>query len=126
MGLNLNNIINSQLIVEPNNFFTGDGGVVNQDIYNSNDDSTEYNLVNQTAQTPAQLNIIQLNQQLSNFESGDIQNNHTNSQNKVANNTTTNNNRQRVTQISLTQSGKRFACEHCPKDFKWKHHLTRF
>ena len=135
IGLNLNNIINVRIdrnvsnntIVESNNYYPRDAGGANTEIF---DDAqlTEYNLANETVQLQTeQLNSIQVNQQLFNFESGINQNNQVaNSPRGATNeNTVNNSNQKRRGQNNLSQGEKRFVCEHCNKEFKLKHHLTR-
>ena len=135
IGLNLNNIINVRIdrnvsnntIVESNNFYPRDAGGANTEIY---DDAqlTEYNLANEAVQLQTeQLNSIQVNQQLFNFESGLNQNNQVanNPRGATIENTINNSNQKRRGQNNLSQGEKRFVCEHCNKEFKLKHHLTR-
>jgi hypothetical protein len=138
IGINLNNIINNEnvrldrnnpnnAIVESNNYYTRDGGEVNSDAYDD-DDSTEYNLVNESAQLPAELNAIHLNQQLFNFDSGGLQNSQINNQRGGTSDETFNNsnNNGAKKRSRLSQGEKKFICEHCNKEFKLKHHLTRY
>ena len=135
IGLNLNNIINVRIdrnvsnntIVESNNYYPNrDEGGPNSEIYDDAQ-TTEYNLANEAVQLQTELNSVQVNQQLFNFESGLIQNNQVqnNTRGATIENTINNSNQKRRNQNRLSQGEKRFVCEHCNKEFKLKHHLTR-
>ena len=135
IGLNLNNIINVRIdrnvstntIVESNNYYPRDEGGANSEIYDDAQ-TTEYNIANEAVQLQTELNSIQVNQQLFNFESSLIQNNQVqnNPRGGTKDNTINNSNQKRRSQNGLSQGEKRFVCEHCNKEFKLKHHLTRY
>ena len=137
IGLNLNEIVNNEnvrldrndadnVIGESNNYYASVRGERNSDIY-FDTQPAEFNLVNETVQLPIELNVINLNQQLFNFESGQSQNTLLNSQRVDGSQVTKNNNKRRTrSQNGLSQAEKKFVCEHCNKEFKLKQHLTRY
>jgi hypothetical protein len=134
IGINLNEIVNNEnvrldrndAIGESNNYYASVRGDRNSDIY-FDTQPAEFNLVNETVQLPIELNVINLNQQLFNFESGQSQNTLLNSQRVDGSQVTKNNNKRRArSQNGLSQGEKRFVCEHCNKEFKLKQHLTRY
>ena len=136
IGLNLNEIVNHEnvsldrndannAIGESNNYFASVRGERNSDIY-FDTQPAEFNLVNETVQLPIELNVINLNQQLFNFESGQSQDASLNSQRVDGSQIIRNVNRRARSQNGLSQGEKRFVCEHCNKEFKLKQHLTRY
>ena len=147
IGINLNNIIdnenvrfyrneaNSQLPVEANNYYerdvsgVGGGGTGANGVNRFYDDeeSTEYNLaVNAAVQFTIDNRDLNANsiQQFYDFQSGQTPNAQGNNKRGDTNDNTASNQKRR-SQNRSTQGEKRFVCEHCNKEFKLKHHLTR-
>jgi len=117
----------NQLIDESNNYYTPRGVVNNANLerFCDDDESTEYNLiVSEAVQFATQLNPTNV-QQFFDYQTSQTQNIPTNNQRGETSNNANNTNQERRRQNRLSQSEKKFVCEHCNKEFKLKHHLTR-
>jgi hypothetical protein len=151
IGINLNNIIdndnvrfyrneaNGQLPVEANNYYErdvsgvgggggGGSGANNVNGFYDEEESTEYNLaVNAAVQFTIDNRDLNANsiQQFYDFQSGQTPNIQGNNKRGDTNDNATSSQKRR-SQNRSSQGEKRFVCEHCNKEFKLKHHLTRY